>query len=176
MEGPSKMNVSLKWGGIMGLVLLIVSLLFYITGMVDLETGKAGWLSNIINYVVSIGAVVMAIKEYKKGHHDNLSLGESTIIGILTGIIGGLIMAIYTYFFMTAIAPEILDAIREQAMANAGDMDPDQEETVNSMMDAFLSPGFMAVMVVIAKFFLGLIVGFVSGLVMKAENPIQEFE
>ena len=50
MEGPSKMNVSLKWGGIMGIVLLIVSLLFYVTGMVDMETGKSGWLSNIINY------------------------------------------------------------------------------------------------------------------------------
>ena len=93
------------------------------------------------------------------------------MIGILTGLIGGVIMAIYTYLFMAFIAPELLDAIKDQAMANVGDMDPDQEDAVNSMMGIFTSPGFISLMVVIAKFFLGLIVGFFAGLVMKEEKP-----
>lgn len=171
MEGPSKMNIAFKWGGIMGAVLLIISLIFYLTGMVDMETGKSGWLSNILNYVVSIGAVVMGISEYKKAHGDNLTTGEATIIGMLTGIVGGLIMAIYTYVFMTMIAPELLEAIKEQAMANAGSMDNEQEEQAGKMMDMFLSPASMSIMVVIAKFFLGLIVGFVAGLIMKNTAP-----
>jgi phage shock protein PspC (stress-responsive transcriptional regulator) len=139
--------------------------------MVDLESGKSGWLGNVLNYVVSIGAVVMGISVYKKLNGDGLSLGDATVLGILIGIVGGLITAIYTYIFMSFIAPEMLDAIKDQAMASAGDMDPDAEDKVSGMMDLMLSPGMMSVMVVIMKFFLGLIVGFIAGLIMKKEKP-----
>lgn len=170
MENPSKMNLAIKWGGIMGVVLIIISLLLYLTGITDLETGKSGWIGTLLNYVVSIGALYMAISEYKKFNNDNLSIGDATVTAILTSIVGGIIMAVYTYVFMTMIAPEMLDAIREQAMAGAGDMSNDQEEQMAGMMDMFVSPGFMAAMTVIMKFFLGLICGFILGLVMKNEN------
>jgi len=176
METPSKFNLAIKWGGIMAALLIIVSLVFYLTGMVDMETGKSGWSGQILNWVITIGCVVMAIKEYKESHHDNLSIGEASVLGMLTGLISGIIVSIYTYIFMSMIAPEILDGIREQAMANVGDMGADQEEQVSGMMDMFLSPGFMSVMVVIVNIFFGLIIGFIGGLIMKNENPINPFE
>ncbi|MGA0256374.1 MAG: DUF4199 domain-containing protein [Saprospiraceae bacterium] len=170
MENPSKMNLALKWGGIMGVVLIVVSLLLYLAGMTDIESGESNWIGTLLNYTVSIGAIYMAVAEYKKLNRDKLSIGDATVIGILAGIIGGLFMALYTYVFMTMIAPEMLDAIRDQAMAGAGDMSNDQEEQMADMMDMFVSPGFMTAMTVIMKFFLGLIVGFILGLVMKNEN------
>jgi len=170
MENPSKMNLAIKWGGIMGVVLIIVSLLLYLTGMTDAEAGESHWIGTLLSYVVSIGALYMAIAEYKKFNSDNLSIGDATLTGVLTGIVGGIIMAIYTYVFMTMIAPEMADAIREQAMAGAGDMSNEQEEQMAGMMDMFVSPVSMAVMTIIMKFFLGLIVGFILGLVMKNEN------
>ena len=176
MEGPTKFNLSLKWGGIMGALLIIVSLMFYLTGMVDMETGKSGILSNILNYVISIGAIVMAMREFKQSQVNNLTVGEGVVIGILTGIVGGLIVAIYTYIFMTMIAPEMLDSIRDAAMAGAGDMDSEQEETAGKIMDTMLSPGVMASMVVVMKFFLGLFVGLIAGMIMKEENPLANFE
>lgn len=171
MEGPNKMSIALKWGGIMGVVLIIISLLFYVTGATDVETGKSGWLSTLLTYVVSIGAVVMGIQEYKKLNSNYLSLGEGTIMGILIGLIGGLIMGIYTYVFFAFIDPNLLENIREQTMAGAGDMDPDQEEMMGGIMNSIMSPGAMLIMVVIMKFFLGLIVGFIAGLVFKEERP-----
>ena len=170
METPSKFNIALKWGGIMGIALVIVSLILYLTGMVDMETGQSGWIGNVLNYVISIGAVVMAIKAYKEMNNDGLSIGDGTVVGLLTGIVGGLITAIYTYVFMTMIAPELLEAIKDQAMAGAGDMDPDQEDQVAGIMNTMLSPAVMSIMVVIMKFFLGLIVGFIAGLIMKNER------
>lgn len=176
MEGPTKFNLSLKWGGIMGALLIIVSLIFYLTGMVDMETGKSGMLSNILNYVISIGAIVMAMREFKQSQGNNLSVGEGVVIGILSSIVGGLVVAIYTYVFMTMIAPEMLESIRDTAMAGAGDMDSDTEETAGKIMDTMLSPGVMAAMVVMMKFFLGLFVGLIAGMIMKEENPVTNFE
>jgi small-conductance mechanosensitive channel len=168
MEGPSKFNIALKWGGIMAVLLIIVSLVMYLTGMVDMETGKSGILSNILNYVISIGAIVMAISEYKKAHNA-LSFGEGTVIGILTGIVGGLIMAIYTYLFFTLVAPDMLEVIQEQALAQTQEMSDEQMETTEKMMGFFVSPVFMSIMVVIMKFFLGLIIGMIAGGIMKEE-------
>ena len=171
MENPSKMKVALKWGGIMGAVLLIINLLFYVTGMTNMETGENGILGTILNYVVSIGAVVMAISEYKKLNSNYLSLGEGTVVGLLTGIVGGVIMGLYTMVFFSVIAPDLLDTIKEQAMAGAGDMDPDQEEMMGGIMNAFMSPGSMFIISVVMKFFLGLIFGFIASLFMKQEKP-----
>ena len=77
---------------------------------------------------------------------------------------------------MTMIAPEMLDSIRDAAMAGAGDMDSEQEETAGKIMDTMLSPGVMASMVVVMKFFLGLFVGLIAGMIMKEENPLANFE
>lgn len=176
METPSKFSLAIKWGGIMAVLLVIVSLVFYLTGMIDLETGKSGWGGQILNWVITIGCIVMAIREYRDANHNNLSTGDGAVLGLLTGLISGVLVAIYTYIFMSMIAPEILDGIREQAMANVGDMDADQEEQVSGMMNTFLSPGFMSVMVVLVNVFFGLIIGFVAGLIMKNENPINPFE
>ncbi len=176
MESPSKLNIALKWGAIMGATLIIISLLFYLTGMVDMETGKSGWLSNVLNYIISIGAIVMAIREFKSLNNNNLSIGNATVIGILTGIVGGIIMAIWTYIFMTMISPDILENIKEQALANSGGGGQEQEEMVGKMMEAIFSPGFMGLMVVIMKFFLGLFVGLVAGLIMKEERASHLFE
>lgn len=175
MEKQSHLANAQKYGLMMGAILIIVSLVLYLAGMVDLETGKAGFLGTFLSYVISIGAVVMGIMAYKKNNGNFLSLGDALKQGMIIGIIGGLIVAIYNIIFFQFIEPDLLDNIREASLEQAeerGQVNSDTEDTMNNMMNIFISPGFIFVVTVVMKFFLGLIVGLIAGAIMKNEKPI----
>ncbi|NNE25585.1 MAG: DUF4199 domain-containing protein [Saprospiraceae bacterium] len=174
MEKQSHFSNASRFGLMMGGILVIVSLLLYLLGMVDMETGKSGILGNLLNYVISIGAIILGIQAYKKSNDGFLTLGDGVKQGMLIGLVGGFVVAIYTVVFFMFIAPDMLDTIRETALAQAeqqGSMNEDSEDMVNSMMDIFVSPWFFFVTVIFMKFCLGLIIGLITGAIMKNERP-----
>jgi|GEM_PF-1990733 len=174
MTQPSKMSIAMKWGSIMAGALIAVSLLFYLMGMSE-PTGSSSIINTILSYVISIGSLVLGIKAYKDGNASNLSVGDGIVLGILISLVGGVLMGIYTYIFIEFIDPSTLEAVKEQALASANTegMDADQAEMTESIMGAVTSSSFMALMIVIMKFFLGLVVGLICGLVMK--NSREEY-
>ena len=174
MEKQSHFANAQRFGLMMGVILVIVSLVLYLLGMVDTDTGKSGITGNLLNYVISIGALLLGISEYKKANGGYLTLGDGVKQGMLIGLIGGLIVAIYTVVFFMFIAPDMLESIRETAMAQAeqqGSIDEDSEEMVNSMMNIFVSPWFFFITIIFMKFCLGLFIGLVAGGIMKNERP-----
>lgn len=174
MAQSSKMSIAMKWGGIMAGALIFISLLFYLMGISE-ETGTGKIINLIMSYGISIGTMVLGISAYKKANAGNLSIGDGVVLGILIALVGGVLMALYTYIFMTYIDPSSLDAIRDEALANANteNMEADQAEMTENIMGAFISPTFICLMVVVMKFFLGLFIGLVSGLMMK--NTSEEY-
>ncbi len=174
MAQTSKMQIALKWGGIMAGGLILVSLLFYLMGMSE-PSGASSLINTLLSYVISIGALVMGISAYKQGNANNLSVGDGVVLGILIALVGGILVGIYTYIFVSFIDPSTIDAIKDQTLASANTegMDADQAEMVEGMLGAVTSPAFMALMVVVMKFFLGLIVGLIAGLIMK--NSKEEY-
>lgn len=169
MEKKGKFSYALKWGGIMAVALIAISLIMDLAGMSQ-QSGGGSIINTILSYIISIGAIVMAIKAFKQDNNSNLSIGDGVVLGLLTALVAGLLMAVYTYIYFGYISPDMLDGIRDQSMANAGDMDADQEEMVSGIMDAMMSPGVMAGSVLVMKLFLGLFVGLITGLIMKNEN------
>ena len=175
MEKPSHFANAQKYGLLMGAILIIAYLVLYLVGVMDLETGESGILGWILNYTISIGAVVMGIIAYKNANGNFLSIGDGVKQGILIGLIGGFVYCIYNYIFLQFIEPELLENMKDMAMQQAeqsGSVNEDSEDMVTKTMDIMLSPIVIAIMVVIGKFFLGLIVGFIAGAIMKNERPI----
>lgn len=176
MEDNSRLGNAIKFGGMMGILLVVTSLILYLVGMIDVESGKAGFLGTLLSYVISVGALILGISAYKKANENFLSLGDGVKQGMLIGIIGGLIVAIYNVVFFQFIEPDMLENIRETAVAQAedrGQVNEDSEDMMNSMMDFFISPAFFFVTTIVAKFFLGLFVGLIAGAIMKNERPYQ---
>lgn len=167
MNNAAHMPNAAKWGAIMGFGLIVMGLVFYLTGSIDLETGQSGTMSTILSYVISIGALVLGIKAYKAINQGELTVGQAIIQGLLIALVGGIINAIYTYVFFTMLEPDILVNMKDQVMEQSGG----DAEQVEGIMDAFMSPGIMSAMVVVMKLFLGLFVGLITGLIMKSERP-----
>jgi len=165
------MNNALKWGGIMGVALVILNLALYMAGMINEETGSSGVLGAVLSYVFSIVPIVLGIKAYKDAQDGYLTVGDGVKQGMLIGIIGGLIMAVYSIVFFTMIAPEILEVMKDSTLSQQSGIDDDQADIMGSMMGFVFNPAFMAAMTVMMKFFLGLIVGLITGAVIQNVRP-----
>lgn len=167
-------QTAIKYGGIGGAVTVLLGLIFYVTGMTDPEDqGSTGnTVANILNYAVLIGAIVMAIKYHKEQELGGyLTIGRSIGLGTLTGLIIGLIGAVWTVIFFTFIDPDMLETIREVAMeqAIAGGAPEDQ---IEGMMKFFTSVPFFAMAIILASVLMGLVVGLIAGAIMKKEPPM----
>lgn len=163
------MNNAIKWGGIMGVSLIIMNLLFYLTGMSG--PGGGGLLTTIFSYVISIGSLVMGMLAFKKANNGYISFGEGLGQAMLIALVGGIIMAIWTFIFMSYIDTSAADQIREATEANMGELSEAEEDVANSIMGFITSPILLAGATVVMKLFLGLIVGLITAVVIKQERP-----
>jgi hypothetical protein len=168
------MSNAIKYGVMMAVGLIIVNLVLYLTGMSSPDNMTGSIINSVLSYAISIGAIVMGISAYKKANAGHLTVGNGIGQGLLICLVGGLIMAIYTYIFMTFVAPEMADQVKEAMMAGAAQGAANDEaamEMTEKFMDGVTKPGFMAVSVLVSKLFLGLFVGLIAGLIMKNDRP-----
>lgn len=96
MERPSHFQNATKFGLMVGGILIIVNLIMYLLGMVDLETGKSGFLSTALTWVVNLGGMILGISAYKKANENYLSVGDGFKQGFLICLIAGVLYGIYT--------------------------------------------------------------------------------
>lgn len=159
---------AMRYGGTVGLVLVVIGLLMHLTGMSD-PSGQNATSTAIgcLNYVIIMVAVVLAIKH----HRDNelggyLTLGRGMGVGTATALVIGAISAVWTILMMTLIAPEMGEMIKEQALENA---QPGAEEMTEKMVGLFTNPFTMALFVLLVTVFLGFITALIAGAIMKKD-------
>lgn len=167
------MNNALKWGAIMGVALVALNLILYVAGFSDVENQNTtvSILSTITTIALFIGTIVMGLSAYKRANSGLMSFGQGLGQSILIALIGGIIVSIWTYIFMTVIDPSLMEDAKEAALAGAGDVPEEQEEMVNSMIGAITSPIVLSLFQVFFYAFGGLIVGLVASAVMKKDAP-----
>jgi Protein of unknown function (DUF4199) len=166
---------ALRYGGIGSAILIILGLLIYLSGILDYEAIAAGestagsWISNLINYGITIGAIVMAIKFHKEKQLGGyLSFGRGFFTGFATSVVMGLFGAVWTYLFFGLIAPDVLEMMKEGAMSQMGE---EQAEAAGGIMDAFMSPAAMAAFMFFGSLIFGVIVSLIASAVLKKEHP-----
>ncbi len=167
-----KKPIMLKYGAILGLLTVFVSVLSYvINGAENLE--RPFW-EKALGYLVIIGVITMGIKKFKELNNGNLKIGDAIKTGVGIALIGGLIVGVYIFIFFNYIEPGFIDRImemtQEKMIEQNPDMDEDQMEMALSMSKKFMSPLAMMFFSVIGNLIMGLIISLVAGLIMKHEE------
>ncbi|MFN0175027.1 MAG: DUF4199 domain-containing protein [Saprospiraceae bacterium] len=156
---------------------ILVNLVFYVTGMdMEMLTNPA---INWLNRILLIGITYYFIHVALRSHRDEdlggyVSVGQGIGLGTLTGLISGVLSAVWFYIFTTFIATDMMDKIQEvtiQQMQEQGGQSEEQAEEALEMMSFFFSPVFFAIVVVISSIFFGFLCGLVAGLVLKKDKP-----
>jgi len=157
-----------NYGLILGLVLVLIAVLLYATGM-QLEGVK--WPMYIF-YILFPVIIIYAIGQYKKQNGNLLSLSESIKVGLATAIVSALVYAVYGLLFNYVIDPEFMGLVMEaelDKMLENPNMTEDMIEQSKKMMELFSNPLVGTTFWIALSAIFGLIYSLIGGLVMKKE-------
>ena len=111
-----------KYGLIGAMILIVVGLAMNLSGLIDYtqKGGTGNTIASILQYGIIIIIVVLAIKTHRDDDLGGyITLGRSLSVGMLTGLIIGIITAIWAYVYFGFIDPGLVDQIREMAQDKA---------------------------------------------------------
>lgn len=106
MEKVSFGNNAIKYGLIISVISILISLIYYIFDIEMFNT--ASMIGNmVIGLFVGVLIFIIGIKNFReKGLGGKITFGQAFLQGLTIGIIGYVIIAIYNYVFNAFIAPE----------------------------------------------------------------------
>lgn len=160
---------SINYGVILGLVMVVISVLTYVTG---LAIQGAQWPSAIYYLVFPI-VIFYAISKYKKSNANLLSVSDAIKVGVLIGVISALVFVIYSLIFNYIIDPDFVTQMMSVAQDKMLEDNPDMtQEMVDQGMkfvELFSNPAIMGAFWVVLSAIFGLVYGLIGGLVMKKE-------
>jgi hypothetical protein len=163
----------LNYGLLFGIVAVIYGVILYVTN-VYLDPG---FIYSAIQFLIAIVIISMAIKAFKTENGGYLSLGEAFKVGIGVAVIGGIIIAVWSFILMNYIEPEYLAQVTEIQRGKMSEMNPDLTESqlnAASEMGAKMSSPLMIMAIsLIGNLFLGLVISLIAGLIMKNKNPME---
>ncbi len=154
---------------------IALNLVFYIAGLSEemMKNPTLKWGNMLFSFALTFYFVFTALKNHQKNDLGGfMSIGRGIGFGSLTGLIAGLLTAVWTLIFMTWIAPETSDQIMEitmQDMAKQG-LSEEQIEQQMPYVKPFLTPTAMGIMLTIFSVFFGFLCGWISGAILKKER------
>ena len=157
-------------GVYLGIVLILVSVVFYVTGN---SFSKA---AQYVGYPVMIVGVIMAQLAYKKALGGTMTYGQALGAGVLALLFASVISGIYTLLLYTVIDPGLQEQLRiftEEQIIKQGKVPEEQIDMAVEMATKFQKPVIMFAMAIFGGAFLGLIISLITSIFTK-KNPVDE--
>lgn len=163
-------SVAIKYGLIGAAVSVLYTAILLISGI-----EISGWFG-LPSYIILIAFMVLAMKEYKSGNSGFMSYGQGlgigTLVSLVSGVIGGVFMFVYTSFIDTNYAANMAE--KQRIGLEERGMSDEQIEQAIAMTESFSSPALMIVWSIVGSVILGFILSLIVAAVMKNKRP--EFE
>jgi hypothetical protein len=167
----------LKWG----LIIVMVNVVLNLIGLATsdpaemLRTGEQSALSQGLYWgaiLISLVCLFLGIKEKRDTDPADFTFGRGWVEGLLISLIGAAFSAIWVYIFFAFVSPDLLDAIREQAIMEMQkkQMSADELEQATSMMDLMFSPTSFAIWTVVMYAFGGMIFSLIFSAIVNSTN------
>ena len=165
---PKIGKYSLKFGLILGAISVIFGIMLF-----TMDAHYSQDPSNtIISIVILVAVIIWGVMSFRKDNGGFLSLGQASKIGTGIALVAGIIGIIYTMVLANVMDPEFATKIAEIQKVKQeaeGQFSPEQiqmnyDNTINYFW-------FSYPVILIFNIILGLVIGFVSGLIFKKAKP-----
>lgn len=134
-------SIILKYGFLLGLVSVSMSVVLYILGK-HLEQNQT---VGIISILFILTAIILGIRSYAK--ENAISFGEGIKVGIGIAVVGAIMITVYNYIFTTYIEPDFINQLGEvqrKAMETSSDLTTEQIdariEKLTEGANSFITP------------------------------------
>ncbi|MFD2935741.1 DUF4199 domain-containing protein [Spirosoma flavum] len=171
-EQPSSALVALKWGAILGLALMGITLVMYLT---DQATNP--WFSGL-----TIGAMVafliIAMRDYRSLNAGYMAYGEGLSVGSLASAVAGILSSAFVTFYNVVIDPTIQQKAFEQAREKMEEQGTMSDESIDQAMEwsqKLQSPGFTFIAGVFGTLFIGFLLSLIVAAFIR-RNKTNPFE
>ncbi len=176
-QGGSASPIIWRYGLLTGLVLILLGLVFYLTGLQSFDQPQSSnsWIITIVNLVVLFGGLYLAIQQHRDQNLGGyITFGKGFTVGLLTSLVVAVVTAIWTIVFFTVVEPNatqmILEASKDQ-MANEQGMSNEQIEQAMTWVSWMTSPSMLTVFALLGTVFQGLILSLIAGGVLSKRPP-----
>ena len=156
-------------GVYLAIVLILLSVIFYVTGLTFSKTAQYS------TYPILIAGIIWGQISYKKELGGFSTYGQMLLAGLLTMVFASIISSIYTYILYTIIDPSLQEQMRiftEEQLVQRG-IPEEQMEMSLKMASKFQTPVMMVVMGIVVGAFMGLIISLITAIFIK-KNPSDE--
>lgn len=147
---------TLIYGGLTGVILIMISLIFYV---IDVDPSS---FLNYLNILLLIGAMAYAGIQYRNTVNDGfMSYGRALGCSFLVGLFASVALAIYTFVFFKYIDPgmitKIMATAEEQMLEKNPNLSDEEIEMALKYSYMFMSPFAMMIWTVLGMAFWSLI-------------------
>lgn len=173
-------NIMLKFGGLLGLGLVILQLIPYLTGNIYKTDSLLVVLSGYIGYGLIIVCVVWAMRTFRKENEGFLNFGKGLKIGMGTVAIGTLTIVVYTIIFMKYIEPnfaqEMLEVQMEKILNENPQMTQEELDMAKNIAHKVSGTWMAATFLFIWFLFIGFVISLISAAVLQRKKAELNFE
>jgi hypothetical protein len=166
---PPKSSTVFKFGLYYGIVLIVLNLIVSYGGLIGSK--GVSWVSILVPVII----ILLGLRYFKeKINKGMLKYGQGVGLGVLIALIGGCIVAIFSFIFLTYIDPEVLDMMiavtQEQVIARG--IPEEMIDIYEKVMNFLLQPWVIALSSVFNAVFIGLIVSLIEAAILKKEPQV----
>ncbi len=171
MEKPSTARIALKWGIICAILIIIFTILLYITD--SYKNPFLAW----IPFLLLLGGVIMSIKEFKSLNNDFLEFSDGLGLGTLLSAVIGLLVSIFTYVYTTFVDTTIIKRMQEfqiEQLEERG-LSSEQIDAAMALTNRIASPGLTFILSVFFYILFGFVFSLIVSAVLKKSKPEMDF-
>lgn len=163
-------SVGVKWGIILALISIVLSLIVNI-----FEMYSNGTIIQVASMILLVAALAMSYAEFKSGNEGFMSLGQGFGLGMMIIAISGVISNVFSYIYMTLIDPGMIESIKEiqiTEMENQG-LSDEQIDMALEYSEFFMTPHMIVLMALIFTLFFGAIISVIVAAIMQKKKPVE---
>jgi hypothetical protein len=164
---PSTFMVSLGYGAIIALAIVVFSLITFLLNMQD----NKGLQS--VSYIILLGGIILSQINYRNKYMGGfISYGKVFTVGTLISLVLGIIMGIYTFIFFKYIDPGAMEEVmtmQEQALMDRGMTDMEIEQSM-AIASKFAGVGMYTFFALLGNFIIGVIFSLITSIFIKKED------
>ncbi len=159
----------INYGIIYGAYSIVVLLLSYF-----LDFSTESWIFGLVNFIVTVGIAGYAVYEFRQNNALLLSVGQAVKIGLIVGVIGGLLYAVYMYVHYSMIDTAFIENMREEALRSVEEQtkgkSKEEMEMAKKGASFVASPFAFATITLFSVMIKTVLVGVVAGLVFRNDR------
>ena len=164
-------NLSAKWAVIYIVTSIVITYVFQLLNLDQASPIK------YLSYIPFIAFLFLAQKEYKDKLGGFLKFGEGFMTGFIYSVIAGVFLAIFTYFYLTFLSPQIFEQAMasQEAKMSAQNVSPEQAEKAMEIARKY-GTILGAVGILFLTPICGAIISLIGAAIFKRERTAEDVE